>query len=41
MLTAAESGYTYIILRKFQLCRFCFGSLLIKGGIPGVIKESW
>lgn len=34
-------GRPHSVIRKFKLCRICFGELAYKGEIPGVKKASW
>ena len=34
-------GRSRAYMRKFGLCRICFGTLALKGQIPGVVKASW
>lgn len=34
-------GRKHGYMRKFNLCRICFGELVAKGSIPGVTKSSW
>ena len=34
-------GRVHSVLRKFNMCRYCFRKLAREGKIPGVVKSSW
>lgn len=34
-------GRPRAFMRKFDMCRICFRTLVSKGQIPGVTKSSW
>jgi small subunit ribosomal protein S14 len=34
-------GRKHAYMRKFNMCRICFGELASQGAIPGVKKSSW
>ena len=34
-------GRPHAYIRKYGICRICFGELVHKGEIPGVKKASW
>jgi len=34
-------GRKHAYMRKFNMCRICFGELASQGALPGITKSSW